>query len=163
MLTVAIAAAIIGLIAGIINGCTKEDLGAGIRGFFGGLIVGALSAVLVLIMASCYVADKDDCEITTNTYDLMPYVIESGDYYVYLSNSNNGIVTNLQYLDDDASPQSLSLIYNLNYYYGVAKTPSIEITSYKSHGGLWYFAPASPSPQYKVYLPDKTAIYQGIN
>lgn len=163
MLTIIISAVAVGIVIGIIIGIQQDSFGEGIGGFFLGALIGALVSFMVLLASSCHVANPEDCSANAATYDLMPYTIESKDYYTYMSNSDNGIFSNIQYLDEDGAPQSLKLSSNTEYYYGISKEPSIEIISYKTEGNLWHFAPTPPTTQYKIYLPDKSLIYQGIN
>lgn len=163
MLTIIFSALGVGLIVGIMVGCEECSAWRGFGGFLFGAVIGIVCSVMVLLCISCHTADYDDCETKTSTYDLMPYVIESDDYYAYTSNSDNGMSTSVQYLDENGTPQSLNLRSHTEYDFGVAKKPSIEITSYTTEGNLWCFAPNAPVPQYKIYLPDKSLIYQGIN
>lgn len=133
-------------------------------GGFCGLIIGL---IISLVVSLAYYSDSNHYLSETETYKIEEYHTKDNDkkYYVYINNSNGQLKSNIQYLDDEGTPQILHLNYKVEYIYDKDNDPSIAITTYKVKETEWAFDwfATVPSNEYTVIIPGESAVYHKLN
>lgn len=156
------------LILGLYWGINERDIGSGLLGallgFFAGAVVGI---IFTLIVSGFYWSDNSHYLLKTETHQIEEYHTEDNDKkcYVHINNSDGQLITNVQYYDDEGTPQTLHLNRNVEYVYSKDRDPSITIKSYENQEQIWIFNEfaTTPSNEYTIVVPDESAVYHNLN
>ena len=131
--------------------------------FIGAAIIGGLVGLLfACLFGDVYSDNPDNCDSSNVQHDLIPYTVDETDYYVFLSDSSDGLTMSVQYYDDEGIPQTLHLNGQNDYVFDKKSNPSITITTYTPRFNPWVLNVSQPSDEYTITLHDKSSIYQGI-
>ena len=156
-------AILFGIIRLFIDFDIVDALLSALLGSLVGLVLGCLIGLLV---SGIYWSNTDNYTRNETTYNLEQYSTDTDEKcYVYISNSNGKLISNVQYIDEDGTPQLLHLNSKTDYVYKKGETPKIIISEYEDIDSPWVYGSLSMTPcnEYKIILPNADVIKQAIN